>query len=510
MIISLIPKVDSPSKVVDYRLIACCNTLCKCISKMLCVRLAKVLPVIVNQNQGAFIQNRSLAHNILIFQDVFKGYSRKNVSPRCVIKMDLSNAYGSIDWYFLEDLLKAYCFPSRFIHWIMVCLKGTSYTLLMNGRLQGGFSGKKNLRQGDPISPLLFILVMEYLTRLLLQATQNKDFRFHPLCKRLNLVNLYFADDLILFCKGSHRSVQIIHVGFTKFSHDSGFVAKLNKSHIYLDGVTTDEKKRIIECVRIEKGSFPLKYLGVPLRPTKCKAEACGLIIKKLYSRLHTWSSRHLSFAGRAQFIHSALLGTSLSSWDQVCLPKNLGGIGFKEGSKWNKILLSKYVWAISSKQDLLWVKWIDVVYLKGRSFWEYRLIVDVSWYWRKLVKLRDVLPLDALEVSVIKDKLNLSLLYNLLIQREKISFDKVVWCKLAVSKHRFILWQSVHGHLITRDNLMLCQKVMHRISRWLGSAIWPSKYSYWLQWMVGRPKELLQRIVVAAIAAAIYYIWLN
>ncbi|XP_062103511.1 uncharacterized protein LOC133814585 [Humulus lupulus] len=213
-IIALVPKSDSPSTVIDYRPIACCNTLYKCISKMLSARLSTVLPYLTHQNQGAFIKHRSMAHNIFILQDILKGYSRKNISNRCLVKLDLSKAYDSVDWYFLEDLLNAYCFRSRFISWIMVCLKGASYSLLLNGRLHGAFSGMKGLRQGDPISPLLFVLIMEYLTRLLLLASQQKEFRFHPLCKHLKLVNLCFADDLLLFCKGSYSSVKILFDGF--------------------------------------------------------------------------------------------------------------------------------------------------------------------------------------------------------------------------------------------------------------------------------------------------------
>ncbi|XP_062113952.1 uncharacterized protein LOC133824956 [Humulus lupulus] len=169
---------------------------------------------------GAFIQHRSLACTVLILQDLIKGYNRKHCSPRCLMKIDINKAYDSIDWDFLENLLKALRFPGRFIRWIMVCLRRTTYRLMMNGRIQGCFQGGKGLRQGDPISSMLFVIVMEYLTHLLIKTSKEKNFRFHPLCKSLNLISLCFGDDLLL----------------------------------------------------LAEGFFPLTYLGVPLRPTKWKA----------------------------------------------------------------------------------------------------------------------------------------------------------------------------------------------------------------------------------------------
>ncbi|XP_062114776.1 uncharacterized protein LOC133826231 [Humulus lupulus] len=220
--ISLIPKLANPSSASDYRPIACCNTLYKCISKMICSRLSEVLPFLVHSNQGAFIKNRVLAHNIMIFQDLLKGYTRKNISARCLMKIDLSKAYDTVDWHFVEELLKHLCFPSRFIGWILVCLKGTKYNLLMNGRIQGSFKGEKGLRQGDPMSPLLFVLIMEYLTRLLAHYSDKKGFGYHPLCKHLRLTNLCFADDLIIFCKGNVSSVSKIHEAFSAFCDSTG------------------------------------------------------------------------------------------------------------------------------------------------------------------------------------------------------------------------------------------------------------------------------------------------
>ncbi|XP_062104897.1 uncharacterized protein LOC133816384 [Humulus lupulus] len=523
--LSLIPKVETPTKAVEYRPIACCNTLYKCISKMLCGRLTKVLPLLVNQNQGAFVKDRLLAHNILIFQDIIKGYKRKNISPRCVIKIDLSKAYDTIDWQFLEDILNAYYFPNRFIRWVMICLKGTSYSILMNSRLEGRFIGKKGLRQGDPISPLLFVLVMEYFTRLLIKYSFSKEFRFHPNCKKLKLVSLCFADDLVIFCKGTSNSFQVIKECFTAFSLASGLTANFAKSQVYFGGLAEEDSKQILSRLQFVEGSFPLKYLGIPLRPTKWKAGNCAVIIKKIHLKLHTWSSRHLSFVGRAQLINSVLLGIRsfwmsifllpksviyeidhlcrrflwgtndsnrnkskmhLTAWDQVCLPKSLGGIGFKEGSKWNKVLLAKYMWAISSKQDILWVKWVDAIYLKGQNFWEYKLKTDVSWYWRKLVNLKSVFTCGKLEDAAKTSKINLRKLYIHMLNKERVHFAIVVWCN------------------------MFSQQVRSNVASWLGLDIWLMKYEEWSSWLVGKPKGLKQKIAATALAASVYMIWWN
>ncbi|XP_062103589.1 uncharacterized protein LOC133814674 [Humulus lupulus] len=434
-ILSLIPKVVSPSKATDYHPIACCNTLYKCISKMICFRLAKVLPMIIHQDQGAFIQNRQLAHNILILQDILHGYSRKNISPRCVIKIDLSKAYDSVDWKFMEDILNVFCFPRKFVQWIMNCLTGTSYTLLFNGRLQGSFEGKKGLRQGDLISPLLFVLAMEYLTRILSQASHHKEFRYHPLCKNLHLVNLCFADDLILFCKGNVKSVKILFDGFLKFCRCSGLEANLSKSQVFFGGVAAE-----------------------------------------------------------------------------VCLPKVMGGLGFKEGSLWNKVLLAKYLWALSSKQDVLW---------------------------RKVCYLRETFSVKELESAAPHGKLILNLLYNNMLQKEQVGFAKVVWSSFSVPRHRFILWQAVLGHLLTRDNLARCpievnsvacpvcdrgeeshshlffdcifsHRIWELINSWLGAEIWPKQRNNWKLWLDGKPKTVMQRIYIACLAASVYHIWCN
>ncbi|XP_062080008.1 uncharacterized protein LOC133784748 [Humulus lupulus] len=290
----LILKVDQPSKAADFRPIAYCTTIYKCISKILCRRLAKFHSSLINQNHGVFIKHRSLAYNVLIFQDLIKGYNRKNSSPRCAMKIDLSKAYDSIDLDFLENLLNALCFPSKFIRWIMICLRGG-----------------KRLRQGDPISPMLFVIVMDYLTRMLIKAFKEKGFRFHPMCKSLNLVNLCFADDLLIFCKANSQSVQILHRALAEFKSVLGLSINHNKSNSYFGGLSDIAKAPVLSCTNLIEGSFPLKCLGVPLRPTKFLVAAAvqvHLRLGKLYN--HFLSGEKVDYC-----IFSEKVMQAISSW---------------------------------------------------------------------------------------------------------------------------------------------------------------------------------------------------
>uniref|UniRef100_A0A803PV51 Reverse transcriptase domain-containing protein n=1 Tax=Cannabis sativa TaxID=3483 RepID=A0A803PV51_CANSA len=195
---------------------------------------------------------------------------------------------------------------------------------MMNGRLQGSFKGEKGLRQGDPISPLIFVLVMDYLTRILIYHAGKVGFGFHPLCKQLKLVNLCFVDDLMIFCKGNENSVRFIHEAFTLFCDTTYLKANMNKSAIYFGGVNEVTKRAILNLMNMEEGSFPLRYLGVKLRLTNWKTSDCGCILDKVNLKLNNWASKFLSFAGRAQLIHSVLLGIRKFWMNLFILPKKV------------------------------------------------------------------------------------------------------------------------------------------------------------------------------------------
>ncbi|GJS63490.1 hypothetical protein Tco_0678054 [Tanacetum coccineum] len=178
--IALIPKVSTPLKINDYRPISCCNVIYKCISKILTNRIIDGIKEVVSDNQSAFVPGRRISDNILITQELMHNYHRNRGPPRCAFKIDIQKAYDTVDWRFLGCVLKYFGFHPLMIKWIMACVTSTSFSLNLNGDIHGFFKGKRGLRQGDPLSPYLFTLIMEVLTLMIKRRVNLSGvFRYH-------------------------------------------------------------------------------------------------------------------------------------------------------------------------------------------------------------------------------------------------------------------------------------------------------------------------------------------
>ncbi|XP_019257886.1 PREDICTED: uncharacterized protein LOC109236124 [Nicotiana attenuata] len=175
---------------------------------MLCSRLKSVVNHIVAENQSAFVQGRSMMHNVLICHGLLRHYNRKT-TPRCLMKIDLRKAYDMVSWEFLEEAMREYGFPDRFIQWTMTCVSTAKFTVKVNGE---GF-------------------------------TWLPDFRFHPMCKNSKLTHMIFADDLMIFCKGNISSVNRVVEALDHFSRVTGLVDNMEKSNIFIAGVEDELKQ---------------------------------------------------------------------------------------------------------------------------------------------------------------------------------------------------------------------------------------------------------------------------
>jgi len=143
----------------------------------------------------------------------------------------------------------------------MKCITSIQFTISRNGKQEKLFKGKRGLKQRDLLSPLLFVMTMEYLLRLFKKARTQSRFEYHPQCKKLGMTHLMFADDLIIFCKAKPASLQILMNAFKAFTQCTGLKANMGKSQIVFGGDCTKEKKRMLGTNRIHWRTAPVYIL---------------------------------------------------------------------------------------------------------------------------------------------------------------------------------------------------------------------------------------------------------
>ena len=380
-IIALVPKVPNPESMHDYRPISCCNTIYKCISKIIASRIKMCIPDIINPSQSAFVHGRSIADNVLITQDLMHNYHRNNGRPRCALKIDIKKAYDTIFWSYVIDILYRLGTPANILKYIKVCITTSSFSVAVNGELAGFFARKRGLRQGDPLSPLLFIIVMEAFSRSLYKAAQAPNFEFHPKCEGIKLTHVSFTDDIFLFAGGTNSSVRVIMDELNRFENFSGLQVNKQKSAIFLAGISDAIRNEMLNITGFSLGRLPMKYLGVPLLSTRLSHNDCQPLIDKIMVRIQAWTSRALSFAGRLQLLSSVLyniqmywcsmfiipkytiakieqifsnflwsgkLGNASRAkirWEYVCLPKEEGGLGLRRVKDSNDASVFFFFW---------------------------------------------------------------------------------------------------------------------------------------------------------------------
>jgi mannosylglycoprotein endo-beta-mannosidase len=358
--IALIPKVPNPSKLKEFRPISCCNTIYKCIAKILANRIKPLLPHLVGEQQTAFVEGRRIRDNILLAQELLRNYHRNQGTPRCALKVDFMKAYDMVRWDFIFEGLHLMGFPDKVVHWIKECVTTSRFSISINGELNGFFPGGRGLRQGDPLSPYLFVLVMEAFSGLMNNMVEDGKFKWHWKCEKVRISHLCFADDLLIFCRGEVNTVSSVADCLKRFKDLSGLSPNPDKSNIFTSGVSSCVKEQLISILGYKDGVLPVRYLGVPLISSRLKATDCRALVERIVARARSWTNRALSYAGRLQLINSILFaiqvywsaifilpkavikqvegilraflwsGSELNSkgakiaWNQVCLPKKV------------------------------------------------------------------------------------------------------------------------------------------------------------------------------------------
>lgn len=153
---------------------------------------------------------------------------------------------------------------------------------------------------------------MEYFTRQMQLIGTSPQFSFHPNCSSLNLNHLMFADNVLIFSKAYLPTLKMIMQVLTDFHVCSGLKANIAKSQVIFGGCDTDLQTDCLHITQFQEGSFPLRYLGVPITASKLSKNECRVLVEKIMGKVQLWSSRSFSFAGQAQL---------LNLWFSVCSP---------------------------------------------------------------------------------------------------------------------------------------------------------------------------------------------
>ncbi|CAA7020699.1 unnamed protein product [Microthlaspi erraticum] len=427
-ILTLIPKHPGASMITDYRPISCLNTLYKVVSRLLVRRLKPLLPSLILPNQTAFVKDRLLVENTVLAAEIVNGYHKTKGPKRITIKVDIAKAFDSVSWEFLFNCLEGLELPEQYRKWLKACICTTNFTVGYNGMVQGYFKGKRGLRQGDPLSPYLFVIAMNCLSLMLNKAAGDKKFTYHKGCAGSKLTHLCFADDLLIFAEGTLESVQNVLQVLHKFQKRSGLAVSVQKSSFFAAGVSEADCDLIKFSTGMPQGTLPVRYLGVPLCSKKLSMANCEILIQQVKMRLTSWSSKSLSFAGRLLLIKTVIAGISTFwcssfvlpkacikrinslcsiflwqgnleahhsarvSWDTVTKTKEAGGLGIRDLVVWNKACCLKLIWLIFFQSGSVWVAWFRTEILQGNlsNFWTVKPNQRNSWLINKLLKIRE------------------------------------------------------------------------------------------------------------------------
>ena len=248
----LIPKKSGVLEISDFRPISLVGSVYKIIAKVLSKRLRTVLPGLIGATQSAFVEGRQILDGALIANEVVH-WLKQRKREGVLLKLDFQKAYDTIDWKALELILSAMGFGRKWIKWIKQCVSSASISILINGAPTKPFRMQRGLRQGDPLSPFLFLLVAEALNRMFMRAVDLQQLRGLKIgINEILISHLQFADDTLLFSEADQQQLIFIKKLLSSFQALTGLAVNYSKSALVVigkDEAWATESAALLECV---------------------------------------------------------------------------------------------------------------------------------------------------------------------------------------------------------------------------------------------------------------------
>ncbi|GJW97440.1 reverse transcriptase domain, reverse transcriptase zinc-binding domain protein [Tanacetum coccineum] len=312
------------------------------------------------------------------FKELMHSYHRKRGPPRCAFKVDTQKAYDTLDWRFLDRILQCFGFPPTMIKWIMTYRR----------------------------------------------VHLSESFRFHHHYDDMELINIYFADDLFIFARGDTNSAREIMDGLDEFKLASGLVLSIPKSTAFFFNVHNYVKLAILNSMPFSEGKILVKYLGVSLISSRLLNKDCKVLVDQAKTRIGDWKNKSLSFASRLQLCASVISSMQVYWASVLLIPKGI---------------------IYDIQQLTRGFLWCNGEYKRGKA--------KVAWDVILLPKTEGGLGIRSLEgehstflVSKAWEDLRLC--------GFEVRWARVVWFSHCIPRHALHLWLTIRGSLKTKDKL--------------------------------------------------------
>ncbi|CAN6573468.1 unnamed protein product [Malus baccata var. baccata] len=428
----LIPKVKCPKNMTQFRPIALCNVIYKILAKVITNRLKRIMPKVIGDNQSAFVAGKQIQDNILVVHEILHSlnHQSKDMQKGMAIKLDMAKAYDRVEWDFLLSMMSKLGFAPFFCNRVKECISTVSFSILINGSPTGYIQPQRGLRQGDPLSPFLFLICTEGFSSLIKNGMERgalHGYRFIP--NGTPLTHLFFADDSVLFGNATVEEAKGVADILNTYARGSGQEINLSKSSIFFGTSTSKRiKKRIGNTLGImHKDGFG-KYLGLQADFGLSKKAVFAEIRDKMEARLAGWSEQFLSQAGKEVLIKAVAMalpnfamscfklpigicrdmekavrsywwrgysqkrGCHWASWDRLMKQKSAGGLGFKDFQCFNLAFLAKIGWRLIQNPTSLLANVLRDKYYPGKCFKDAGRGRNTSWGWKGIFESRTVL----------------------------------------------------------------------------------------------------------------------
>ncbi|GJS93266.1 RNA-directed DNA polymerase, eukaryota [Tanacetum coccineum] len=367
LFIALIPKSQEAKMVKEFRPISLIGSMYKIITKVLANRLSLVIS--------------ELKSKALIF------------------KIDFEKAFDSVRWDYLDAILANFGFGLKWRSWIQGCLNSAMGSIFVNGSKTSEFKFSKGLKQGDPLSPFLFILIMESLHLSFNNVVNVGLYNGIQIDESLNLSHLFYADDVIFVGKWNSSNLSTIVNVLKWFYLASGLTININKSKLMGIGISHDVVASVAKSIGCSILHTPFNYLGVKVGGIMSRLSSWDDVVAKLSARLSKWKLNSLSIGGRLNLIKFVLSSLplyymssfkvpkgvlskmesirrnffngvenakkkmSLIGWNKILASKKNGGLGVSSFFAYNSALLFKWIWRFFANGASLWSRFISAIY---------------------------------------------------------------------------------------------------------------------------------------------------